>query len=86
MPNQGTPIERHDVYEQWRLVMTAKDTLTQREKKELDRQLDEELESTFPASDPPKVTRFSAKSSGGADGTRQNARVPKVRRRYLSIL
>jgi hypothetical protein len=75
------------VYEdEWRFVMTAKETFAQREKRELDRQLDEELESTFPASDPPKITRFSRKSSGVADGTRQNARVPKVRQRYLSIL
>jgi hypothetical protein len=27
------------------------------EREELDRELDEELEGTFPASDPPKVTR-----------------------------
>jgi hypothetical protein len=78
---------RHDIYEDgWRFVMTAKETFAQREKREIDRQLDEELEGTFPASDPPKITRFSIKSSGVADKTRQNARVSKVRRRYLSIL
>jgi len=43
--------------------MPIRDTLTQREKRELDLRLDEELEGTFPASDPPKITRFSAKSS-----------------------
>ena len=47
--------------------MAARDTSAQREKKELDRQLDEELEGTFPASDPLKITRFSAKSRSAAD-------------------
>jgi hypothetical protein len=42
--------------------MHAKESLAQREKIELDLQLDRELEGTFPASDPPKITRFSAKS------------------------
>jgi hypothetical protein len=65
--------------------MTAKDTLAQKEKSELDRQLDEELEGTFPASDPPKITR-SARSPGALARTRTNVRVPKVRRRHLSIL
>lgn len=50
--------------------MTAKDTFAEREKREIDRQLDEELEGTFPASDPPKITRFSAKSPSVADRTR----------------
>ncbi|MBO1905467.1 hypothetical protein J4G37_11240 [Microvirga sp. 3-52] len=31
-------------------------------REELDRDLDEELEGTFPASDPPKVTRVPRKS------------------------
>ena len=34
-----------------------KETLEQRKKRELDDELDQELEQTFPASDPPKVTR-----------------------------
>lgn len=35
----------------------------------LDRELDEELEGTFPASDPPKVTRVPPKSQiTGKDG------------------
>jgi hypothetical protein len=59
------------------LVMAAKDTFVQREKKELDLRLDEELEGTFPASDPPKITRFSAKSRSVADRTQKNATVPK---------
>ena len=40
----------------------AKETLKQREKRKLDLQLDEELEGTFPASDPLKVTRYSGES------------------------
>ena len=42
--------------------MAARETFARRKKRELDLQLDEELESTFPASDPPKITRFSVKS------------------------
>jgi hypothetical protein len=34
-----------------------KETLEQREKRELDDELDRQLEETFPASDPLKVTR-----------------------------
>lgn len=36
---------------------TEKQTREQREKQALDDELDRELEQTFPASDPPKVTR-----------------------------
>ena len=57
--------------------MAAIETFAQRAKRELDLQLDEELEGTFPASDPPKITRFSAKSRGVADRTRKSATVPK---------
>ena len=57
--------------------MAARETFAQREKRELDLQLDEELEGTFPASDPPKITRFSAKSRSVTDRTRKNATVPK---------
>lgn len=32
-------------------------TREEREKRELDKELDRQLEQTFPASDPPKVTR-----------------------------
>ena len=37
-----------------------KETLKQRDKRKLDLQLDEELEGTFPASDPLKITRYPA--------------------------
>jgi hypothetical protein len=36
----------------------AKETIKQQEKRQLDIQLDQELEGTFPASDPLKITRF----------------------------
>ena len=39
-----------------------KETLKQRDKRELDLQLDEELEGTFPASDPLKITRYSSET------------------------
>jgi hypothetical protein len=67
-------------------IMTAKETSAQREKREIDRQLDEELEGTFSASDLPKITRFSAKSTSVVDRTRRNARVTTFRGRHLSIL
>ena len=57
--------------------MAAIETIAQRAKRELDLQLDEELEGTFPASDPPKITRFSAKSRGIADRQPKSATVPK---------
>ena len=38
----------------------AQETVKQRDKRKLDLQLDRELESTFPASDPLKITRFSS--------------------------
>ena len=66
--------------------MAAKETSAQREKREIDRQLDEELEGTFPASDPPKITRFSAKSTSVVDRTRRNDRVTTFRGKHLSIL
>lgn len=34
-----------------------KETREEREKRELEEELDRQLEETFPASDPPKVTR-----------------------------
>ena len=57
------------------LEMAAIETFAQRAKRELDLQLDEELEGTFPASDPPKITRFSAKPRGVAE--RKSATAPK---------
>jgi hypothetical protein len=38
----------------------AKQAGKQRDKRKLDLQLDRELEDTFPASDPLKITRFSS--------------------------
>jgi len=57
--------------------MAARETFARRKKRELDLQLDEELESTFPASDPPKITRFSVKSRRVADRAHKNVTVPK---------
>jgi hypothetical protein len=34
-----------------------RETREQREKRQLDEELDRQLEQTFPASDPPKITR-----------------------------
>jgi hypothetical protein len=67
------------------IAMTAKETSSQREKRELDRQLDEELLATFPASDPPKITRSSAQSPDAANRMQKNAAPPKVRAKRLSI-
>jgi len=36
------------------------ETREQREKRELDEELNRQLEQTFPASDPPKITRTPA--------------------------
>jgi hypothetical protein len=57
--------------------MAAKETFAQREKRELDLQLDQELEGTFPASDPLKITRCSAKSPSVVGRTPKNATVRK---------
>lgn len=39
-----------------------KETLKQRDKRKLDLQLEKELEGTFPASDPLKITRYSSET------------------------
>jgi hypothetical protein len=39
-----------------------KETLKQRDKRKLDLQLDDELDGTFPASDPLKITRYSSET------------------------
>ena len=39
-----------------------KERLEQRERQEVEDELDLELEQTFPASDPPKITRSAPKS------------------------
>jgi hypothetical protein len=41
-------------------VTKKAETREQREKRELDEELDRQLEQTFPASDPPKITRTAA--------------------------
>jgi hypothetical protein len=57
--------------------MAAIETSAQRANRELDLQLDAELDGTFPASDPLKITRFSSKSRGAADRPRKSAVAPK---------
>lgn len=57
----------------------AKETLDQQDKRNLDLQLDRELEGTFPASDPLTITRFpyrrrSVKSSTGSNANGASAR------------
>jgi|SRR5689334_325760 len=85
-PAPRRAIMRHSVHEtDGEFLMTANDTVAQQKKRELDRQLDEELEATFPASDPPKITRFSAPSRRVAERKRKNAPRPNVRARHLSI-
>jgi hypothetical protein len=54
----------HDAVTERETWIMTKDTETraQREKRELDEELDRQLEQTFPASDPPKITRAAAAS------------------------
>jgi hypothetical protein len=47
-----------------------KETLKQRDKRKLDLQLDEELEGTFPASDPLKITRYPSETPASARPSR----------------
>jgi hypothetical protein len=74
-PNQGTVVRRQKL--DGELEMTAIETFAEREKQELDLQLDHELEGTFPASDPPKITRFSTQPRGVAARTRKRTTVSK---------
>ena len=46
--------------------MTPKDAKADVERKRLDRALDRELEATFPASDPLKITRPKRKKPAGS--------------------
>jgi len=55
--------------------MVRKETFVQRKKRELDLQLDQELEGTFPASDPLKITRFPTKRRSAADPSQKTAAV-----------
>jgi hypothetical protein len=57
--------------------MAARETFAQRKMRELDLQSDEELECTFPASDPLEIIRFSVKSHRAADRAKENVTVPK---------
>ena len=43
-----------------RAMPNGNETLEEREKRELDAELDRQLEQTFPASDPPKITRSTS--------------------------
>jgi hypothetical protein len=58
--------------------MPKKETREEQEKRELDEELDRQLEQTFPASDPPKITRstpftkVTPKPSAG-DGEQETA-------------
>ena len=45
------------------------ETPEQREKRKLDEELDRQLEQTFPASDPPKITRNLPKRGTRKPGT-----------------
>jgi hypothetical protein len=45
----------------------SKETAEEREKRELDAELDRQLEQTFPASDPPKITRSTPAPRPDAD-------------------
>jgi hypothetical protein len=68
-----------------------KETLKQRDKRKLDLQLDEELEGTFPASDPLKITRFpsnihtSVKPSTRTDAAKSGRRTAVEFTRLLAI-
>ncbi|WP_440639454.1 hypothetical protein ACSHT2_34090 [Bradyrhizobium sp. PUT101] len=51
-----------------------KETSEQREKRELDEELDRQLQQTFPASDPLKITRGSTKQREPKPGARDTER------------
>jgi hypothetical protein len=60
----------------------AKETGKQRDKRKLDFQLDKELEGTFPASDPLKITRFSSTILPPQESSeKKSARRSNVRKR-----
>jgi hypothetical protein len=70
-------IMRGHVSEKHRSNGRKKESRTQREKRDHDLQLDEELEGTFPASDPPKITRAPVKSRCVAYHAQTNIDVPR---------
>jgi hypothetical protein len=47
------------------------ETREQRRRRKLDEELDRQLEQTFPASDPPKITRTPTKPTPAADDKEQ---------------
>jgi hypothetical protein len=59
------------------LLMAARETFAQCEKRELDLRLNQELEGTFPASDPLKITRRTAQFRSVADRTPKDATIRK---------
>lgn len=50
------------------------ETSKQREKRELDEELDRQLQQTFPASDPLKITRGSTKPQAAKPAARDSER------------
>jgi hypothetical protein len=52
-----------------------KETPEQRVKRELDEELDRQLEQTFPASDPPKITRVPVKQTMPKSDTNDEGQV-----------
>jgi hypothetical protein len=48
-------------------MQKEKETPEQRQHRKLDEELDRQLEQTFPASDPPKITRTPPERISGAD-------------------
>jgi hypothetical protein len=60
--------------------MAALATPAQMERRELDLRLNEQLEGTFPASDPPKITHRFARSRDLSDRQRKISPAPKSER------
>jgi len=60
----------------------AKETLKQRDKRDLDLQLDTELKGTFPASDPLTITRFPYKKRSAKPSIGDNADDARLRRSH----
>ena len=56
------------------MARNPREPTAEERREELDRDLDEELEDTFPASDPPKVTRVPPKSQIIGDDSHESGR------------
>lgn len=52
-------------------MSNTEETREQREKRKLDEELDRQLEQTFPASDPPKLTRSVPPRTGSPPQTNE---------------